>query len=114
MESRHCGPNERIFFCPVHNASAPCSFLRLLELGVCFMIRVHTYFAGTEFETFPLKTLALVKRLSFSTRHPLFTLSPFILSVLYVLKNSTIQLHVPESNFKGIQALENDNRTQEL
>ena len=25
MESGHCGQDKRIFFCPVHNASAPCS-----------------------------------------------------------------------------------------
>ena len=25
MESRHCGQDKRIFFCPVHNASTPCS-----------------------------------------------------------------------------------------
>ena len=25
MESRHCGLDKRIFFCPVHNASTPCS-----------------------------------------------------------------------------------------
>ena len=25
MESRHCGQGKRIFFCPVHNASTPCS-----------------------------------------------------------------------------------------
>ena len=25
MESRHCGQDRRIFFCPVHNASTPCS-----------------------------------------------------------------------------------------
>ena len=24
MESRHCGQDKRIFFCPVHNASTPC------------------------------------------------------------------------------------------
>ena len=26
MESRHCGQDKGIFFCPVHNASTPCSF----------------------------------------------------------------------------------------
>ena len=26
MESRHCGQDKRIIFCPVHNASTPCSF----------------------------------------------------------------------------------------
>ena len=25
MESRHCGQDKIIFFCPVHNASTPCS-----------------------------------------------------------------------------------------
>ena len=25
MESRHCGQDKGIFFCPVHNASTPCS-----------------------------------------------------------------------------------------
>ena len=25
MESRHCGQDKRIFFCPVHNTSTPCS-----------------------------------------------------------------------------------------
>ena len=25
MESRHCGQDKRIFLCPVHNASTPCS-----------------------------------------------------------------------------------------
>ena len=25
MESRHCGQDKRIFFCPVHNASTLCS-----------------------------------------------------------------------------------------
>ena len=25
MESRHCGQDKRIFFCPDHNASTPCS-----------------------------------------------------------------------------------------
>ena len=25
MESRHCGQDKRIFFCPVHNASTPWS-----------------------------------------------------------------------------------------
>ena len=25
MESRHCGQDKRIFFCPVHSASTPCS-----------------------------------------------------------------------------------------
>ena len=25
MESRHCGQDKKIFFCPVHNASTPCS-----------------------------------------------------------------------------------------
>ena len=25
MESRHCGQDKRIFFCPVQNASTPCS-----------------------------------------------------------------------------------------
>ena len=25
MESRHCGQDKRIFFCPIHNASTPCS-----------------------------------------------------------------------------------------
>ena len=25
MEWRHCGQDKRIFFCPVHNASTPCS-----------------------------------------------------------------------------------------
>ena len=25
-ESRHCEQDKRIFFCPVHNASTPCSF----------------------------------------------------------------------------------------
>ena len=25
MESRHCGQDKEIFFCPVHNASTPCS-----------------------------------------------------------------------------------------
>ena len=25
MESRHCGQDKRIFFCPVHNVSTPCS-----------------------------------------------------------------------------------------
>ena len=24
MESRHCGQDKRIFFCPVYNASTPC------------------------------------------------------------------------------------------
>ena len=25
MELRHCGQDKGIFFCPVHNASTPCS-----------------------------------------------------------------------------------------
>ena len=25
MELRHCGQDKRIFFCPVHSASSPCS-----------------------------------------------------------------------------------------
>ena len=25
IESRHCGQDKRIFLCPVHNASTPCS-----------------------------------------------------------------------------------------
>ena len=26
MESRHCGQDDRIFSCPVRNASTPCAF----------------------------------------------------------------------------------------
>ena len=34
MESRHCGQDKGIFFCPVHNASTPCS---LQAFGIRFM-----------------------------------------------------------------------------
>ena len=37
MESRHCGQDKRIFFCPVHNASTPCSLqafgIRCIVIG---------------------------------------------------------------------------------
>ena len=36
MESRHCGQDKRIFFCPVHNASTRCSLQ-------AFGIRCMTY-----------------------------------------------------------------------
>ena len=38
MESRHCG-QDKIFFCPVHNASTPCSLqafgIRCMASTVC-------------------------------------------------------------------------------
>ena len=41
MESRHCGQDKRIFLCPVHNASSPCSLQ-------AFGIRCMNW-CGTEF-----------------------------------------------------------------
>ena len=44
MESRHCGQDKRIFFCPVHNASTPCSLqafgIRCM-LGGCSLKTSH-------------------------------------------------------------------------
>ena len=37
MESRHCGQDKRIFFCPVHNASTPCS---LQAFGVRCIVNI--------------------------------------------------------------------------
>ena len=37
MESRHCGQDKGIFFCPVHNASTPCS-LQGFGIGVWFSL----------------------------------------------------------------------------
>ena len=38
MESRHCGQDKRICFCPVHNASTPCSLqafgIRCINSGI--------------------------------------------------------------------------------
>ena len=42
MESRHCGQDKRIFFCPVHSASTPCSLqafgIRCIRL-ISFILR---------------------------------------------------------------------------
>ena len=40
MESRHCGQDKGIFFCPVHSASAPCS---LQAFGIrCIVVSAAT------------------------------------------------------------------------
>ena len=44
MESRHCGQDKIIFFCPVHNASTPCSLQ-------AFGIRCIVNFRFTDFST---------------------------------------------------------------
>ena len=42
MESRHCVQDKGIFFCPVHNASTPCSLqafgIRCIELSSLKML----------------------------------------------------------------------------
>ena len=40
MESRHCGQDKRIFFCPVHNPSIPCS---LQAFGIRCMAAMLVY-----------------------------------------------------------------------
>ena len=40
MESRHCGQDRRIFFCPVHNAKIPCS---LQALGIRCIRKVEQW-----------------------------------------------------------------------
>ena len=45
MESRHCGQDKGIFFCPVHNASTPCSLqafgIRCIDSVVYLSISFH-------------------------------------------------------------------------
>ena len=47
MESRHCGQDKRIFFCPVHNASTPCSLqdfgIRCIVTEVIFSFRKSVF-----------------------------------------------------------------------
>ena len=40
MESRHCGQDKRMFFCPVHNASTPCS---LQAFGIRCIAKSESY-----------------------------------------------------------------------
>ena len=40
MESRLCGQDKRIFLCPVHNASTPCS---LQAFGIRCMTQMTLY-----------------------------------------------------------------------
>ena len=40
MESRHCGQDKRILFCPVHNASTPCS---LQALGIRCIVQHYCH-----------------------------------------------------------------------
>ena len=42
MESRHCGQDKRIFFCPVHNASTPCS-LQAFGIRCILLTRLLQY-----------------------------------------------------------------------
>ena len=50
MESRHCGQDKRIFFCPVHNASTPCSLqafgIRCIRIIAVLGILVKLYLSG--------------------------------------------------------------------
>ena len=49
MESRHCGQDKRIFFCPVHNASTPCS---LQAFGIRCIVKNIQETLGARFWTF--------------------------------------------------------------
>ena len=46
MESRHCGQDKGIFFCPVHNASTPCS---LQAFGIRCMLYLQNFFCSLAF-----------------------------------------------------------------
>ena len=52
MESRHCGQDKRIFFCPVHNASTQCS---LQAFGIRCMKWIKTHMFSVSFDRVALK-----------------------------------------------------------
>ena len=61
MESRHCGLDKRIFFCPVHNASTPCS-LQAFGIG-CMVFPVLQSVAKSRAEFYFVQRFAHKKKL---------------------------------------------------
>ena len=55
MESRHCGQDKKIFLCPVHKASTPCS---LQAFGIrCINVLEHDIFFKNDNDTVQAKVL---------------------------------------------------------
>ena len=66
MESRHCGQDKRIFFCPVHSASTPCSLqafgIRCIVTEVIFSFRKFVFRDVRTDYNFDLRFLAKIKK----------------------------------------------------
>ena len=71
MESRHCGQDKRIFLCPVHNASAPCS---LQAFGIRCIMRCRWSMKLQSGSAFALETSNDAKQVSSQEKRALNTI----------------------------------------